>query len=491
MHLHISASAGSRLSAGATSGKASQMRLPRPSDRHVSPAMLMAAPTAEAPVATQSLESPVIEATEDAALTLDHALLSASALQAPPQYGTVNRTGINGLVAGGVEGLSTGCFEVRAVQAVQYSINEVSGLTDLDNTALRCGVIPDSFPSQLAVEPSNAVGQRRFIIMDDNVHALHGANFARYFEHHNIEYKLLSLPTNESTKSFDLVFEIAEQLEQFGINRRKEPIIAVGGGVCLDVAGLAANLFRRNTPVIKVPTTLMAAVDASVGIKTAVNFNNRKNKMGTYCPPLAVFLDRSYLRTLDQRNLSNGAAEMLKMACIKDYELFSILEEHAEDILASKFQGPIAGTAMRRSIQGMLEELEPNLWEHVLCRLVDYGHTFSPEIEMAALASNDELLHGEAVNIDMALTTHMSYNRGLISQAERDRVLSVMEALMLPMNHSVCNSSLFMKALTDTTKARDGWQRMPLMKGIGSAIFVNDVTAEEISTAATQLGCAC
>lgn len=70
-------------------------------------------------------------------------------------------------------------------------------------------------------------------------------------------------------------------------------------------------------------------------------------------------------------------------------------------------QGPVAGAAMRRSIQGMLEELEYNLWEHILCRLVDYGHTFSPEIEMAALVSGLELLHGEAVNIDMALTTQV------------------------------------------------------------------------------------
>ena len=70
-------------------------------------------------------------------------------------------------------------------------------------------------------------------------------------------------------------------------------------------------------------------------------------------------------------------------------------------------QDKVASVAMRRSIQGMLEELEPNLWEHVLCRLVDYGHTFSPEIEMAALTQGDELLHGEAVNIDMALTTQV------------------------------------------------------------------------------------
>lgn len=488
MRLSIRASAGSRYNAGATPGSASpHTRLPRASDRHVASRTFVAIPR-EAPAATQSVEAPTIESTDDAAM-LDHALLSASALQAPAQYGAVNRTGINGLTACGTEGLSTGSFEVRAVQAVSYSISEVSGLTDLENPALRRGVVPDSFPSQLAAEPTSTIGQRRFVIMDSNVHALHGANFERYFEHHGFEYKLLALPTNESTKSFDLVFEIAEQLELFGINRRKEPVIAIGGGVCLDVAGLAANLFRRNTPVIKVPTTLMAAVDAAVGIKTAVNFHNRKNKMGTYCPPLAVFLDRAYLRTLDQRNLSNGAAEMLKMACIKDYDLFSILEDHSEDILASKFQGPIAGTAMRRSIQGMLEELEPNLWEHVLCRLVDYGHTFSPEIEMAALASDDELLHGEAVNIDMALTTYMSFNRGLISKSERDRVLSVMASLQLPVNHAVCNSKLFMKALTDTTKARDGWQRMPLMKGIGSAVFVNDVSAVEIAAAATALGC--
>lgn len=248
--------------------------------------------------------------------------------------------------------------------------------------------------------------------------------------------------------------------------RRKEPIVAIGGGVCLDVAGLTANLYRRNTPVIKVciklllllsvidfhlksysicnlsscskkaqrdqtyssclvlalvapdtmtacdvlvllrpwlfammqiPTTVMAAIDASIGIKTAVNFNNRKNKMGTYCSPLAVFIDRwmagnlpislaaiisacalghswtwqwkwlgltcvwshlqplrqiksekkqlligcvcrSFLQTLDQRNLSNGAAEMLKMACVKDAELFHMLENHGHSFVEGKFQ---------------------------------------------------------------------------------------------------------------------------------------------------------
>ena len=104
------------------------------------------------------------------------------------------------------------------------------------------------------------------------------------------------------------------------------------------MAGLAANLYRRNTPLIKVPTTVMAAVDASIGIKTAVNFHGRKNKMGTYCPPLAVFIDNAFLATLDRRHLSNGSAEILKMACIKDATLFELLENHAAELLHTNFQ---------------------------------------------------------------------------------------------------------------------------------------------------------
>eukprot|EP00882_Tetradesmus_deserticola_P033819 GHRQ01038668.1.p2 GENE.GHRQ01038668.1~~GHRQ01038668.1.p2 ORF type:complete len:122 (-),score=49.88 GHRQ01038668.1:75-440(-) len=82
----------------------------------------------------------------------------------------------------------------------------------------------------------------------------------------------------------------------------------------------------------------MAVVDASVGIKTAVNFGDKKNKLGTYCPPLGVLCDTAFLKTLDSRHISNGAAEMLKMACIKDAPLFELLEEHAEGLIASKFQ---------------------------------------------------------------------------------------------------------------------------------------------------------
>ncbi|KAK9791618.1 hypothetical protein WJX73_001579 [Symbiochloris irregularis] len=397
-----------------------------------------------------------------------------------------NQEGLRGLSVAGTAGLQTGRFTVSASMPVTYAVEETHDLLSLDNKTLLRGLVPDSFPPRLALSPSEGKRQRRFILIDETVAAIYGPQIEEYMQYHGVDYELLPLPTHEENKDFDLVFAVAERLEAFKPNRRKDPIIAIGGGVCLDVAGLAANLYRRNTPLIKIPTTVMAAVDASIGIKTAVNFHGRKNKLGTYCAPMAVFMDSKFLRTLDRRHLSNGSAEILKMACIKDRALFELLETHGSELIDTHFQGPAGTIAMRRSIQGMLEELEGNLWEHILTRVVDYGHTFSPEIEMAALLGDmPMLLHGEAVNIDMAISTQIAYQRGMLTMSERDRTFAVMRSLGLELWHDSCNNMpMLLKGLADSTLARDGHQRMPLMDGIGRARFVNDLTEEEVISAA-------
>merc|ERR1712039_798328 len=150
-------------------------------------------------------------------------------------------------------------------------------------------------------------------------------------------------------------------------------------------------------------TTLMGYVDASVGAKSGVNFVGKKNKLGAYLPPALTLLDRHFLASLDQRQLSNGAAEIAKMALVKDPELFSLLCEHGESLVANKFQdvpgGHVdkAGTSAASrvlflAIQTMLEELAPNLWEDSLDRLVDFGHIFSLELEMDVL-HDEKLFH--------------------------------------------------------------------------------------------------
>merc|ERR1712149_127325 len=129
----------------------------------------------------------------------------------------------------------------------------------------------------------------------------------------------------EDLKTMEQTLQICEKMKKFNIDRRLEPVIAIGGGVCLDVVGLAASLFRRRTPYIRVPTTSLAYVDASVGAKNGCNFCGSKNRVGTYVPPCAALLDSSFFKTQQRREVSNSLGEMCKMAIMKSGELFHLL----------------------------------------------------------------------------------------------------------------------------------------------------------------------
>ncbi|WP_244790954.1 sedoheptulose 7-phosphate cyclase [Streptomyces sp. BJ20] len=386
-------------------------------------------------------------------------------------------------------------WSVQTSNPVQYEIRACENLLDPGN-------------STILEDASGSSGQRRLIVTDGVVDSLYGDRVRAYFDHHGVEHRVLVLNDGETHKSMNAVLQVTEALDAFGIDRRREPVIAIGGGVLMDIVGFAASLYRRSTPFIRIPTTLIGLVDAGVGAKTGVNHNGHKNRLGTYFPADRTLLDRSFLATLDARHISNGLAEILKIALIKDARLFDLLEQHGADLLRNKLQSPAAvgptpadapvdqrlaarglhldpaTEVVERAIQGMLEELQPNLWEKVLERVVDYGHTFSPTIEMHALPA---LLHGEAVAVDMALTTVLAERRGLVSSYQRDRVLDVMARLGLPVWHPLCTPEVLGDALRDTVRHRDGKQRLPLPVGIGSALFVNDVTEGELAAAAESL----
>merc|ERR1719310_2136941 len=149
----------------------------------------------------------------------------------------------------------------------------------------------------------------------------------------------MPLPMGEDLKTMEQTLQICEKMKDFKIDRRHEPVIAIGGGVCLDVVGLAASLFRRKTPYIRVPTTSLAYVDASVGAKNGCNFCGGKNKLGTYVPPVAALLDSSFFQTQEKREIVNSLGEMSKMAIMKSAELFHLLRDHGPRLAENKFEG--------------------------------------------------------------------------------------------------------------------------------------------------------
>merc|ERR1712176_1000275 len=279
----------------------------------------------------------------------------------------------------------TKTWKVTAPVTFEYRVVEAPGLLDPKNDVLLYGHLNSNEKIEAKSKP-----QRRLIVIDEKVDALYGEKVRDYFDSREVTYEVLTLPMVEEEKSVDLMLKVCEKMKKFNVDRRNEPVIAIGGGVCLDVVGLASTLFRRKTPYIRVPTTTLSYVDASIGAKTGVNFMESKNRLGAYIPPIAAFLDPVFIQTEDKRAIPSGVAEMAKMALMKSPELFELLEAHAPRLIAEKFQSNDGTPArvLRLSIETMLEELAPNLLEKSLDRLVDFGHTVGQELEMHALGTD-------------------------------------------------------------------------------------------------------
>lgn len=302
------------------------------------------------------------------------------------------------------------------------------------------------------------------------------------------DFEIVRLPMIEEEKSIEMVLKVCAAMKAFNIPRRNSPVIAIGGGVCLDVVGLAATMFRRKTPYIRVPTTTLSYVDASVGAKSGVNFMGSKNRLGAYVPPIAALLDPAFLKTEDRRAVASGLAEMSKMALMKSSELFELLEANAARLVDTRFQ-PIANElhdddlvparVLQLSIVTMLEELAPNLWEASLDRLVDFGHAFGQELEMHALGSDLELTHGESVNVDMAYMTVLAKRRGLITESEMARLVKMLGSYGCPVWHPIMASHGFLKHALNERRQLSMGLRLPLPIGIGEGAVFHDVEESE------------
>lgn len=324
----------------------------------------------------------------------------------------------------------------------------------------------------------------RFVVVDSKVEKYHASAIRNYFKQNQVEARIIPFTSGEEYKTIHNYLAIVRELDAFPICRRDEPIIAIGGGVLTDVVGFVASTYRRGIPHIKVPTTLMGYVDASIGVKAGINFNGNKNRLGGFAPPAKVLLDRSFLKTLPRRHILNGVCEILKLAVIKDATLFNLLETYGTHSIEAHFQDEAGDRILDRSISGMLEELEPNLLEEQLARRADFGHTFSYGLETQHEAS---LFHGEAVLLDIAISSLIAGERKLLSNYEIERIFQLIYSLGLFLDTASLDADMLWLSLEERVYHRNGLQRIPLPQGIGNCTFVNDVTLAEIESAVRHI----
>ncbi|MEV6683124.1 sedoheptulose 7-phosphate cyclase [Streptomyces erythrochromogenes] len=370
---------------------------------------------------------------------------------------------------------------MTATKEVAYEIVMTSDIFDPDNPEL--GKMPGGGVS----------GGTRLVALDEDIERLFGGRIRRYFTINGIAVEYMVLAGGDEHKTIDAVLEVSSRLNRIGTHRVSTPPIGIGGGVLQDVVGMAASLYRRGIPYVRVPTTLLGQIDGAVGAKTGVNFEGARNRLGTFAPPPRTLIDRSLIATLPERQLRSGLGEVLKMALIKDARLFELLEQHGPHLVADRLQdsGALPGSpqpgleVIRRAISGMAEELQKNLWETDLQRIVDFGHTFSPLVEMRALP---ELQHGEAVAMGCVYSAVLAANRGLLDTGQRDRIIDVTRRLGLACSHpGFADADLMKQALADTVQHRNGHQHLTLPTAVGETVFVDDITGTELEIASSYM----
>lgn len=298
-----------------------------------------------------------------------------------------------------------------------------------------------------------------------------------------VEAIRIEIPDGEENKSLQNAMKIYDALADNNMTRRSV-IIALGGGVIGDLAGFVSATFMRGVPLIQVPTSLLAQVDSSVGGKTAINHPKAKNMIGVFHQPKFVFIDVDVLKTLPERELKAGLAEVVKHGMIMDSELFYYVEDNLEEILCVDPQS--MEQIIARSCKDKATIVEQDEREQNLRAILNYGHTVGHGVEAAT--NYNVYRHGEAVSIGMAVAGRIAVNMGILKPDIADRQNRLLERCGLPVKFPDIDVDAVIDAIHLDKKINEsGRPRFVLVKDIGDAIIVENVSDEQIRRAIVEM----
>ena len=348
-------------------------------------------------------------------------------------------------------------------------------------------VVDDSYEIEIGYDLKNKLVEdiqrglagkiRKFaVITDSNVGDIYARPICERLLREGYEVDMFVFPAGEKSKTRETKARIEDAMLEKGY-RRDCCIIAVGGGVVTDISGFIAGTFGRGVPFINYATTLLAAADASVGGKTAVDTPLATNLIGLFNQPEKVYIDIEAWTTLPEREMRSGMAETIKHACMASEDMFEFLEENMDDIM--HFSPFACEYIAENNCQIKYKVVMQDERESGLREILNLGHTVGRAVETV---SDYELLHGEAVAIGLVAQALLSESLGYMTSEQVARVVALLEKAGLPTSiPAYVNKDVLVQKLYTDKKVRSGKLRFVLQKGIGAVVeFAPGVYAKTI-----------
>lgn len=307
----------------------------------------------------------------------------------------------------------------------------------------------------------------------------------RYFKI-NTNLKLLPfivVPGGEKVKNDPVYYEKIIKAVNYHKIDRHSFLIGIGGGAVLDLVGYAAATAHRGIRHIRIPTTVLSQNDSGVGVKNGINFLNKKNFLGTFAPPFAVFNDTHFLTSLDNRNWRSGIAEAIKVALIKDAAFFAWIEDNA--LALSERNRQAMEYLVFRCAELHLQHISGgDPFENGSSRPLDFGHWSAHKLEQL---SDFSVLHGEAVAIGIALDVVYSQSMGWLRQEEQERILRVLQKVGFQCYHPLLKEKSLCYGLTEFREHLGGQLTIMMLRSIGKGENVHQVDSGMIQKSITFL----
>jgi 3-dehydroquinate synthase len=306
----------------------------------------------------------------------------------------------------------------------------------------------------------HAPAQRYAVISDDHVAALHGHRLMGSLRGVGVDTSLFTFPAGEASKTRESWTILTDEMLEAGFGR-DACVVAVGGGVTTDLGGFVAATFLRGVPVVQVPTSYLAMIDASVGGKTGVDVSAGKNLVGAFHPPRLVLADPAVLRTLSHAERAQGLVEAFKHGAILDVAYFDRLEQEVSALLDA--EPDTAEEAVLRSVELKAAVVSEDEREGGYRQILNFGHTLGHALEAA---SAYDLGHGSAVAAGMVLEAEIGERMGVTEPGTRARLVAVLRRV-LPVSMGSVSPPDAMRYLKTDKKVRAGRSRLVLLRRVG------------------------